>query len=66
MTIRPEVYSVRMTPLLVSPNLEGHSGAMFNNKAEAMLASKNLAEPSHVRAVIEASGRIVTRAPAAA
>ena len=30
MTIEPEVYSTRITPMLVSPDLEGRSGAMFN------------------------------------
>jgi hypothetical protein len=61
MTIEPEVYAERMAALLVSPDLEGRSGAMFNNKAEAIFPSRDLAEPSCARAIVEASDRIVTR-----
>ena len=59
MTIEPEVYSTRITPMLVSPHLEGRSGAMFNNKAEAILPSKNVTDPSYLRSVVDASDRLV-------
>ncbi|CAN7300279.1 SDR family NAD(P)-dependent oxidoreductase [Rhizobium sp. LjRoot258] len=59
MTIDPEVYSTRIAPMLVSPDLEGLSAAMFNNQAEAILPSKNVADPSYIRAVVGASDRLV-------
>jgi NAD(P)-dependent dehydrogenase (short-subunit alcohol dehydrogenase family) len=61
MAIEPEVYAERMTSLLVSPDIEGRSGAMFNNKAEAIFPSRDLAEPSYARAIAQASDQIVTR-----
>ncbi|CDM61157.1 MULTISPECIES: hypothetical protein [Rhizobium] len=57
--LEPEVYSTRITPMLVSPDLEGRSGAMFNNKAHAILPSKNVANPSYLHAVVDASERLV-------
>lgn len=62
MTIKPEVYSERIVPLLVSPDIEGKSGAMFNNKAEAILPSAKVAEAFYTRALVEASERLVGRA----
>src|SRR5262249_9984549 len=39
MASSPESYAERLTPLLVSPDLEGHSGAMFDRKGRAILPS---------------------------
>jgi NAD(P)-dependent dehydrogenase (short-subunit alcohol dehydrogenase family) len=61
-TIAPEVYAKRMAPLLVSPDIFGRSGAMFNNKAEAILPSAIIAEASYVPAVINASDDLVRKA----
>ncbi|SCB18995.1 SDR family NAD(P)-dependent oxidoreductase [Rhizobium multihospitium] len=61
-TISAETYAARMIPLLVSPDLEGHSGAMFNNKAEAILPSPKLMDASYVRALIDASEALILRA----
>ncbi len=61
-TISAETYAARMIPLLVSPDLEGYSGAMFNNKAEAILPSPKLMDASYVRALIDASEALVLRA----
>jgi hypothetical protein len=43
-TITPETYAERMVPLFVAPELEGRSGLMFNNKAEAIRASATSTE----------------------
>jgi NAD(P)-dependent dehydrogenase (short-subunit alcohol dehydrogenase family) len=61
MTIAPEVYAERMTALLVSPDIDGRSGAMFNNRAEAILPSENLRDLSNVQAVIRASNDVVSK-----
>jgi NAD(P)-dependent dehydrogenase (short-subunit alcohol dehydrogenase family) len=62
MTISPETYVERLAPLLVSPDLEGHSGAMFNNKAEAILPSPKSREASYADALLAVSGALVARA----
>ncbi|WP_245323585.1 SDR family NAD(P)-dependent oxidoreductase [Bradyrhizobium shewense] len=62
MTIAPETYADRMAPLLVSRELEGRSGAMFNNKAQAILASPSAKDPKHAEALTAASLQLVARA----
>ena len=42
MTLTPEAYAERIVPLLVAPPLESRSGAMFNNKAQAILPTQKL------------------------
>ena len=42
MTTSPDAYAARVAPLLIASELEEHSGAMFNNKAEAILPSPKL------------------------
>ena len=59
--ISAEKYAERVTPLLVSPDLEGRSPAMFNQKALAILASKVMT-PSHVADTIAASDALLARA----
>ena len=56
-----ETYAECLTPLLVSPDLEGHSGAMFNRKGLAILPSPELTH-SHVKAFIAASEALEARA----
>ena len=58
----PESYAERLTPLLVSPDLEGHSGAMFDRKGRAILPSPKLTDSSYVNAYIAASEALVSRA----
>jgi NAD(P)-dependent dehydrogenase (short-subunit alcohol dehydrogenase family) len=58
----PESYAERLTPLLVSPDLEGHSGAMFDRKGQAILPSPKLTDSSYVNAYIAASEALVSRA----
>ena len=56
-----ETYAERLTPLLVSPDLEGHSGAMFDRKGFAILPSPELTD-RYVNAFIAASEALVSRA----
>jgi NAD(P)-dependent dehydrogenase (short-subunit alcohol dehydrogenase family) len=57
-----ETYAERLTPLLVSPDLEAHSGAMFNRKGLAILPTPKLTDSSYVNAFIAASEALVSRA----
>lgn len=59
LTPSPEAYAERITPLLVSRDLEGHSGAMFNQKGVAIVASPGLGDRTHVDAFISASEALV-------
>ncbi len=57
-----ETYAERLTPLLVSSDLEAHSGAMFDRKGFAVLPSAPLMNTSHVSAFLTASEALVARA----
>jgi NAD(P)-dependent dehydrogenase (short-subunit alcohol dehydrogenase family) len=59
-TPSPETYAKRITPLLISPDIESHSGAMFDRKGQAILPSPGLTD-SHVNAFIAASEALVSR-----
>jgi hypothetical protein len=54
-----ETYAERLTPLLVSPDLETHSGAMFDQKGNAILPSPKLRDAAYVTAFIAASEALV-------
>ncbi|WP_224371262.1 SDR family NAD(P)-dependent oxidoreductase [Hyalangium versicolor] len=56
-----EAYAETVTPLLVTPDLEGHSGAMFDKKGLAILPSAGLRD-DHVRAFLADSEALVARA----
>lgn len=56
-----EIYAERLIPLLISPDLEAHSGAMFDHKGFAILPSPKLTNPSHVKAFIAASEALVSK-----
>ncbi|WP_426442843.1 SDR family NAD(P)-dependent oxidoreductase [Bradyrhizobium genosp. P] len=60
MALEPDIYAKRLTPLLVSPDLTGHSGAMFNNKAEAIMPSTRSTEPDYAAALMAASETVVS------
>jgi NAD(P)-dependent dehydrogenase (short-subunit alcohol dehydrogenase family) len=62
LTPQPERYAERLAPLLVSPDLEGHSGAMFDRKGRAILPTPKMADRSHVNAFMTASESLVSRA----
>ncbi|WLB52229.1 hypothetical protein [Bradyrhizobium japonicum] len=61
MMVEPDVYAERLVPLVVSPDLNGRSGAMFNNKAEGILPSPSSAERSYATALMDASDRLIAR-----
>jgi NAD(P)-dependent dehydrogenase (short-subunit alcohol dehydrogenase family) len=61
-TPSPENYAERLTPLLVSPDLEGHSGAMFDRKGFAILPTPKLTDSSYVNAFLAAAEALVSRA----
>ena len=54
-----DAYADRLTPLLVSRDLEGHSGAMFDRKGQAILPSPKLTDSSYVNAFITGSEALV-------
>jgi NAD(P)-dependent dehydrogenase (short-subunit alcohol dehydrogenase family) len=56
-----EIYAERLAPLLVSADLEGHSGALFDRKGQAILPSPKLTDSSYVQAFIAASEALVSR-----
>lgn len=56
-----DTYAERITSLLLTPDIEEHSGAMFNNKGQAILPSDGLTEP-HIRKFMAASEALVARA----
>jgi len=60
----PEQYAERIMPLLVSPDLEVHTGVMFNQKGEAIEASPKLTDRSHVDEFLAQSEALVARAMA--
>ena len=61
-TPSPEQYAERLTPLLVSPDLEGRSGMMFDRKGQAILPSPKLSDDHYVGQFIAASEALVSRA----
>lgn len=62
MTPSAEQYAERLAPLLVSADLEAHSGAMFDRKGHAVLPSPKLSDGAHVKAFMAASEALISRA----
>lgn len=56
-----EAYAERITPLLFSPEIESHSGAMFNNKGQAIQPSAGL-NSTHIRTFMASSEALIARA----
>lgn len=56
-----DAYAERITPLLVAPELERYSGAMFNNKGLAIQPSAGLSQ-DHIRKFMGASEALVAHA----
>jgi hypothetical protein len=61
-TPTPEKYAEGIAPLLVSPDLEGHSGAMFNQKGKAVAQTPELTDPAYIARFLSASDALVARA----
>jgi NAD(P)-dependent dehydrogenase (short-subunit alcohol dehydrogenase family) len=55
-------YAQRLTPLLVSPDLESHSGTMFDRKGLAVLPSPKLTDAAYVSVLISGSEALASRA----
>jgi NAD(P)-dependent dehydrogenase (short-subunit alcohol dehydrogenase family) len=62
-TPSPETYAERVVPLLFAPELDGRSGAMFNQKALAIRATPTMTK-EHVGALIAESEALLARATA--
>lgn len=56
-----ETYAVRLAPLLISPDIEEHSGAMFDRKGQAILPTPKLLDSEYVQAFIAASEALASR-----
>lgn len=61
MTPTADTYAQRIAPLLLTPDIEGYSGAMFNSKGQAILPSQGLSA-DHIRTFMDASRALVARA----
>lgn len=59
-TPTPERYATRMVPLLVSPDIENDSGAMFNRKGQAVEPSPVMSA-GYVEALIAASQDLINK-----
>jgi NAD(P)-dependent dehydrogenase (short-subunit alcohol dehydrogenase family) len=61
-TPTPEKYAAGIVPLLVSPDVDGHSGALFNQKGRSVEPSPKLADKTHVAHFLSESEALVARA----
>lgn len=60
MTPTADEYASHIAPLLASPDLEAHSGALFNRKGEPIKPSKGMTA-QHVSQLIDASEALLSR-----
>ncbi|MBM2618334.1 SDR family NAD(P)-dependent oxidoreductase [Actinoplanes sp. LDG1-06] len=60
-TTSADRYAQRLTPVLMSPDLDGHSGALLDRKGAVILPSPGLTE-SHRAAFLAESAELVARA----
>jgi hypothetical protein len=56
-----EQYSKKIVPLLISPEIENHSGSMFNRHGDAIHASSNLQESVNLQKIIQQSEALVKK-----
>jgi NAD(P)-dependent dehydrogenase (short-subunit alcohol dehydrogenase family) len=61
LTPSADTYAQRLAPLLISPDVEEHSGALFDQKGFAILPSQRLTD-NHVSMFLAASEELVARA----
>jgi NAD(P)-dependent dehydrogenase (short-subunit alcohol dehydrogenase family) len=61
LTPTPEQYAARVVPLLVAPELEGRSGAMFGKKGTAILPTDGF-DAAHVQRFVEGLDALLERA----
>lgn len=62
LTPTPEAYAARIAPLLVSPDIEGRSGTLFNQKGEALWPSPKLMDAAHAAQFLAESEALIARA----
>ncbi|NSL54555.1 SDR family NAD(P)-dependent oxidoreductase [Uliginosibacterium aquaticum] len=55
-----EAYATRITPLLLAPEIDTHSGAMFNSKGQAILPSVGLT-PEYIGRFLSACDSLLAR-----
>jgi len=60
-TPSPATYAERIAPLIVSPDLEAHSGALFDQKGAAIEPSPGLSDAGHVARFLGESEVLVAR-----
>lgn len=60
LTPTADEYASNIAPLLVNPDLEGHSGALFNRKGEPIKPSKGMTA-QHISQLINASEAMLSR-----
>ena len=58
----PEAYAERIAPLLVSPDLESHSGVLLNQKGEPIEPTPELTDAAHRGRLLAESEALVARA----
>lgn len=56
-----EQYAKKITPLLVSPDIEHDSGVMFGRHGDPIFSNPVLSDKSYVRQVIAASEKLISR-----
>lgn len=61
LTPTADAYARRIGPLLVSPDLEAHGGALFDSKGNPILPSAGMTEP-HMQAFTAASEAVLAKA----
>jgi NAD(P)-dependent dehydrogenase (short-subunit alcohol dehydrogenase family) len=61
LTSTADAYAERVTPLLLTPDIASHSGAMFNSKAQAIVPSAGLTG-QHIARFMSASEALLDRA----
>ena len=62
LTPGPETYAKGIAPLLVSTDVEAHSGAMFDQKGRAILPTPKLTDHAHVESLLAGAEALVARA----
>lgn len=60
LTPTPEAYAHRIVPLLLAPQLDGQSGALFNRKGQAILPSRGMTG-EHIGAFTRAAQALVIK-----
>jgi NAD(P)-dependent dehydrogenase (short-subunit alcohol dehydrogenase family) len=61
LTPTADAYAQRIAPLLVSPDLETHSGALFDSKGNPILPSEGLSD-AHMKTFVAVSEALLARA----